>query len=529
MKPFFQKLWKREEFIFFILFLVVAILRLPTLQQPFENDSGSIAYHARLIARGFPLYGEHHPTHHMPGTYYLYALAFTLLGDQVQSVRIILLLWTGLTVFLIYRLGKIVVDKKTGFIAALFSAVMLSHLFIAGANTKVESFVILPQVTAVYTLMILANKPNPSWKFFLVGFFSCITFLFKANYVSPIFLTAVFILREIAPEWKQPAKWRQISAQVGWAILGFCVPAVTIIFLFAQYDSLDGFFQVFRLGLSYTTVGQDGFSSPIYLVLYPLAILAQSNIVLLISGLAGIIFFFLTIRKQDREASQEKHAHQKHKLMTYIVIWFGFCFVETGISHTFLHNYYLVFITPLSILSAWFFVKFTNDISKAINKSSAIFRKAILTLLTISGLALGILSNYPYLYHYYTQYLPGNESYGSVLEAGLPDGVYQTMRALDEISQYLDKHTEQDDTIYYWSNFMELYYLADRQSSMNIIWPLYVDAFGTKERVFDAEYILIGDMPLGFQEIPKWFEDSLKANYELEIVLYDQQLYRRIH
>ena len=76
---------------------------------------------------------------------------------------------------------------------------------------------------------------------------------------------------------------------------------------------------------------------------------------------------------------------------------------------------------------------------------------------------------------------------------------------------------------------MELYYLADRQSSMDIIWPLYVDAFGSKSHVFEAEYILLGDTPLGYQEVPKWLKDGLDNHYRLETILYDQQIYRRIH
>ncbi|MFZ1395245.1 MAG: hypothetical protein WAS33_00005, partial [Candidatus Promineifilaceae bacterium] len=116
-----------------------------------------------------------------------------------------------------------------------------------------------------------------------------------------------------------------------------------------------------------------------------------------------------------------------------------------------------------------------------------------------------------------------------VLEEGLPKGVAETMQAMKEIGQYINGHTKSDETIYYWSNFMELYYYADRQSSANIIWPLYVDAFGSKEDVFDSEYILVGDTPLGYSELPEWLTEGLNSKFELETTLYEQKLYRRIH
>ena len=83
--------FRRELAIILALLLLVVLLRLPFVGQPFENDSSAIAYNARLISRGEPLYGSHHPTHHMPAVYYTYAAAFTLFGDQVESVKALLI------------------------------------------------------------------------------------------------------------------------------------------------------------------------------------------------------------------------------------------------------------------------------------------------------------------------------------------------------------------------------------------------------------------------------------------------------
>lgn len=526
MNRFLLKRWQHEKFIYLGLLLLTFLLRLPTLQQPFENDSGAIAYHARLITQGLPLYGEHHPAHHMPGTYYLYAAAFTLLGDNVQSVRAALLLWTCLSVILVYQLGKMVAGKEVGLIASLNSAIMLSHSFIAGTNTKIESFVILPQVTAVFALLTLAKKNSPAWKFFFPGLFSCVVILFKANYVSAVCLTGILILRELVHDWKNPKTWKLAIRRSGWAIFGFTLPAILTMSYFAANSIGDRFLKVFTLGFSYTQVTPNQLTSPAFILLYPLAILGKSNFILLLSASAGTVLYLLSLRQKTTTPNEVEDSTDPG-LLPYIIFWFGFSFIETGVSRTFLHNYYLIFIPSLAIISAWFFVKLTREIRAFWPDLPGVYSKIALLLLAIASLILGLLPSYPYLYHYYAEYLTGKIDYNTVLEEGLPEGVAETMQAIEEIGQYINAHTDQDETIYYWSNFMELYYYADRQSSAGIIWPLYVDAFDNKEQVFEAEYILLGDTPLGYQETPAWLIEGLNRQYKLEITLNEQKLYRR--
>jgi hypothetical protein len=111
--------------------------------------------------------------------------------------------------------------------------------------------------------------------------------------------------------------------------------------------------------------------------------------------------------------------------------------------------------------------------------------------------------------------------------AGLPNNAGQTAVALQEVADYLADHTEPDDTIYYWSNLMQLYYLADRRAATDIIWPIYVEATGSRERIFQAHYIIVGDTPLGYSETPDWFIQGVAEKYELENVLHQQTFFRR--
>ena len=111
---------KRSWLIVVGLAILVSILRLPTLEEPFDFDSGANAYHARLIFRGEPLYSTHHTAHHLPGVYYTYVLAYMLFGDSIWSVKFLLIPWTILTAFFIYKIGFRLKDNITGILAAFF-------------------------------------------------------------------------------------------------------------------------------------------------------------------------------------------------------------------------------------------------------------------------------------------------------------------------------------------------------------------------------------------------------------------------
>ena len=514
-----MKVFNRHSLILFLLFLWVLFLRLPSLNQPFENDSGAIAYHGRLVARGEPLYSTHHPAHHMPGSYYVYAFAFKLLGESVAAIKIILILWVTATVYALYWLGMRVGNRRVGVLTAVFAAVLFSHILLTGTNSRIEAFVSLPQIIAVYFLLYgLQNKQKINRSLFAVGFFSAITFLFKVNYVSSLALAGVALLIE----WRTIGKGGFITAvRYGlWIIFGFIIGLLPTLIYFGVLGLLPRLLDVFTLGLSYTTVRSDGLSSPIYIVLYPLLILGANNAILLIAALCGCVFalpqnLLNTIRSPQTQPLPD---------IAYITLWFLFCFATTAVSRVYLLNYYLVFVPATTLLAAWFLDKIYTDLSS--KAAQPWLAPGLLTAVIISTLLLSYSRHSDYYSHYYLQYALGRESYTDFLIAGLPDGAGETEVALQEIAAYLDTHTTSDDTIYYWSNLMQLYFLADRRSAYDIIWPIYLGATEPAEQVFTATYILIGDEALGYDEPPDWFEQGLTEQYELETTLYGQHLYR---
>jgi hypothetical protein len=98
---------KKQGWLTFLsLVILIVIIRLPSLEEPLDNDSGAAAFHARQMLRGEPLYGNFHPTHHLPGIFYTFKIAFELFGDNQIAPKLILLFWFIACAWLLYLLGR---------------------------------------------------------------------------------------------------------------------------------------------------------------------------------------------------------------------------------------------------------------------------------------------------------------------------------------------------------------------------------------------------------------------------------------
>jgi hypothetical protein len=448
----------------------------------------------------------------------------------VPSVKLVLMLWTGVTVYLIYRLGIVVADRWVGIMAAVFAGMLFSQIWLAGTNSKIESFVTLPQVAAVLILMSWLKKPDRSRPLFFAGFFGAVTFLFKVNYLSPLVIAAAVLVVELWRNREEERIWSTTVARGLWLGIGFLAGVLPVVAYFTALGLLPRLLQVFTIGFSYTQLRNPEFAHPAYLVIYPLVVLARNNAVILMCGLAGLIFVLASRLRTQSSTQPQSLADGRSTAMIFIALWFLLVFVETGASRVFLLNYYLVFVPPLTLLAAWFVRKLYRDVRQQLSRapSLAVMAPLMKGTLLLAILLLSLWSHAAYYKHYYLGYLPGLKTYTEFLIAGLPDNAGETAVALQELADYLAAHTGPDDTIYYWSNLMQLYYMADRRAVIDIVWPLYLDATGPRERIFQARYIIVGDTPLGYTESPDWFREGLAQYYELEIVLHQQALYRRL-
>ena len=517
IKYIVEKVLSREWMVVVALSLFVALLRLPSLEQPFDNDSGANAYHARLMVRGEPLYGTHHPAHHMPAVYYAYALAFLLFGDSLWAVKFLLILWTIVTVYLLYRLGALLMDRAMGLLAAVFYAVLTAHVLMAGTSAEIELFANLPRIAAILVLIRLTTGHAAAWKFVFVGVLSAVAFLFKVVYLSPLALAGFVLLIELWQTRATAGAWRATILRAFWIGVGLAAGLLAVVVYFGILGLLPRFFLVFTLGQRYAGFRNTP-AGPQYSLLYPLAGLAVNNAALLTFSLASLVIVGIN-KLQRRHSERNEHS----STVSYVAVWYILSFIEAGITRVSFTHYCLLIVPPLALLAAWLLLKIYRDVQ--VRTANRLVAPLLLMALLAIALFISIEQNFPYYYHY-VRYKLGLETYQDFLLDGWPaEGL--KLVPVQELADYLQEHTSPTDYIYYWSGRVQLYYVADRRCPIDMIWPLYAEATGPYQRIFTPQtrYVIAGES----NNIPRpdWLYTELAENYTLEKVIRGQEIFRR--
>ena len=523
--------------VLFVLAALVILFRLPSLDEPFDQDSSAIAYGARLIIQGEPLYTSYHPGHHLPLVYYICALAFALFGDRLFAVKFFLLLWTIPTAYLLLRLARHFVGEKGSWLAVVFFLLLTSERWLKGTTAEIELFANLPRIGAALWLLILLKRDSPNWQFGLIGLLGAVSVLFKVVYISPLVLAAAMLWLEFWPQRRDDRARARLVGRLGWMAAGFAVGLLPVIAYFGALNLLPRLALALSLGQVHVGNSSD---SPVFLVLYPLVGLGMSNLPLLILGLAGA---WLMARDRSLPAWGR----------SILPLWLLLAWIEAGVSRKLFLHYYLLIVPPLSLLASWLLVRLSSIQSlrdpKGFGPSwpapACLGRQAragrekslgawpkIVAPAAVLVLAVGIAYVYRnggYLVHY-ARYAAGQETYRDfVLNGWPPDG--PILVALQDIADYVRAHSTPDDRIYIWSDDVQLYYLADRRCALDLIWPVYLESPAVPggpadmlRRLFapTTKFIVVArDNP------PDWLRQGLAENYRLAQVIAGREVYRR--
>lgn len=498
--------------------LVAVLLRLPALDMLIDNDGGARAYHARLILAGEPLYGTHHTGHHLPAIYYTYATAMALFGDSAWAIQLFLLLWTLPTVYFMYRLTlELTDDGGTAVLAALFYAILSAHLQLWGQTAETELFANLFRITAVWLLVVLLKRQKPAWQFVGVGILAAGAFLYKAVYLSPVAMCAAALLLIWWQTGHRPGAGRLFWQRAVWSGTGFVMGITAVAAYFAVQGLLPRLWQVFTLVQEYSDRSSGlneelvtGFMRIMLYPLLPLWGLAVNNAVLLLFSLAGLLLVLL------------KRPWRK-RLLFLLPVWYLLSFIEAGLKLELFAHYYLLIVPALSLLAAWFLRKLYQDLQATgkVQMATAVFASLLFVALLASALENGT-------YHIlYLRYLGGEMSRAQFIEDGWPGFGERLVRAA-ELADYVKQNSEPADRIYYWSQDVQLYYLAERQSPVDIIWPYDLEAAQNLAALFGSQTRLIIIDRWREPAPPDWFMAELAANYELTDQFDEQLIYERV-
>lgn len=505
-----QNIPGRKIWVFLFLALLTVALRAPSINALFDTDSSANAFFARQMLRGEDLYGKYHPTHHLPGIYYTFLLAFKILGDDPVGVWLLLLLFFIVTVWLIYKLGSLFFDDLTGLLGAFFFILLASQVTLSGMTAEMEHFANLPLTATILLYLILEKKAAPPAHFLWVGVLGAICVLYKIIFLGALAAVGISMLAAIWVEREQPGALAKHSKRIAMLILGFLVPLALTAGYYAGIGLWGRFILIFKLGFGYFEnteffPGRIVFPKPFG---FPLFMLAMNNIALLLFGLMGGY-------RLIRRAFPLRTAIYMPNIA--LPLWFIFSLGLAGARGSGFGHYVLVVVPPLALLGG-------AEISMTLKRwqSENFGRSAYAGIAIMVILVVGCFGwrNYE-LYQKYVKYLSQQKESRQAYFT-YSDDQEQKLKVIE----YLKQHSDSGDYIYVWSTNLQEYYYADRLPPIDILWPEYISATGAPERIFspNTKYIIVDRVKFR----PEWLDAGLTELYTMETVMYDRlEIYRR--
>lgn len=494
---------------------MVILVRLPVFELPIDVDAGAVAYHARLINQGEPLYSTHHPTHHLPAIYYTFAMIFKLFGDHSSNLQLFLAFWMWINGLIIIRIVETFSNTKFGFISAVIFILISSMANLNGDTAEMELFANVPISLLILLSIALFSKQKKPYLFFTIGALGAISFLFKAVYITSLLAVSLTLFLELMLKPTKKYLFRFLK-NISIILSGYII----IIGLVVWYFSVQGLFSrvllVFQAGSQYVKFS----TSPWYFILLiPIILIVRANFSLLIFGILSsfrLLIHFPTSIKRNRTRA----------LMHFsIVCWLFISIIAAGFSRFGFGHYGILLVPPLSVLFGIEISELWSIIKKQ-NKNKLRIKSFIFPFFLIF-IVIGntFFSSYDYLRGYI------NYRLGNIRLAEFAAN-YTSMGSISvsaqEIATYINQNTKPEDFIFSWTELAQIFYLANRRSSVDVIWPLYVSSFGPPERAFDLKpvYIIIGPTFFNSAEIPYWLSNELGNSYHLEKSFNQHDVYR---
>lgn len=181
------------------IFVGLAILlsvgvRLRLGDMPLERDEGEYAYAGQLILDGVAPYKDAFNMK-LPGTYIAYAASMAVFGQTPTGIHIGLALVNAATIWLMFLLGKRLLDTAAGAVAAVTYALMSLSPDVLGLAGHATHYVMLPAVGAM--LLLLKAVETRARKFHLLaGILFGIAFVMKQHGVFFGMFGGVFLIWE---------------------------------------------------------------------------------------------------------------------------------------------------------------------------------------------------------------------------------------------------------------------------------------------------------------------------------------------
>lgn len=132
--------------------LLTLVVRVRLRDMPLERDEGEYAYAGQLILQGVPPYKDAFNMK-LPGTYVAYAASMAVFGKTPTGVHLGLAVVNVATIWLMFLLGKKLLDAAAGAAAAVTYALMSLSPDVLGLAGHATHYVVLPAVGGILLLL----------------------------------------------------------------------------------------------------------------------------------------------------------------------------------------------------------------------------------------------------------------------------------------------------------------------------------------------------------------------------------------
>jgi len=422
LKKYFKKYW------LVLIFILVILLRLPSLFEPFTyGDEGIYLALGQAAKKGLVFYRDIHDN--KPPMLYLLAG----LAGNFSNYRLIAFFWSLATIFVFYQLSKLLFKKNL--LAVVTSTTVLAfltniHTF-EGNVANAENFMLLPTIAAFYLIFKKGFDKKPQVLIWLLaGVFLGLATLFKVPAAFDFIAIGALLFLVFFKEKKK--NYTLYALRYAFLLIGFVLPILlTFIYYASQGALIQYLIAAFLQNLPYLSSWSGGQAQAGGL---PLLLLARASAVGLL-----ILLLFLFRKKISLRVQ-------------LILIWFGFSWFAALLSSR-PYPHYLVQVFPALSLS--FGLMFTKERS-LIKERIAPAVILIVFLATYYSFQFWTYHNLPYYLNFYQFVLrsKSQQEYFNDFD-GRANTIYQ-------VADYLQTHTVAYEKIFIWGNTPFIYPLARR-------------------------------------------------------------------
>lgn len=406
-----------------LIFALFLSFRIPYINMVLGHDQAGWMCMSDKILEGKVLYKDIF-SDKLPGIHFIYTFIIYNFGKSVLALRLFLLFYSLITMYVFYVLTKCLYNRKVASFAILFFSFYSGVPVIEGFEPFVETFLILPVIISIF-LLLLGEQKSAIRYFFASGLFHGIAFEFKQIAIYTFASLFIFMLIDFSFN-RTNKKYGEYFAKLTSFTVGFLFPQLIVIIYFLSKNATP---DLYFCAIVYPSeicraVWHDPHLLNRFLYGYSKVIIGTLPIwIMSIVTMKIVVLEFRT----------------RNNILIFLLTLFSIFGVSTV--GTFSGHYFILLIPFLCILAGYGFDRILQGKLENRNLLSNIKLKLLIVFIVFSflvSMTLNIL--------YYFSHPP-----------------YERNKNVNTITDLVKTYSEPEDYVYVWGIANEIYYHAGRK------------------------------------------------------------------